>query len=157
LTETVKQKLKEELKVLETELNIHLPKEIKKAVEFGDLRENAEYKAALERQEFVRAKISQLHKRLTEIESIDLSRIPSDKAAYGSTLKLFDPDLDEEIIYRLVTPEESDPEKGLISTSSPIGSSLLGKEEGDEVRVKTPSGWRTFEILQLTTLHDQQS
>jgi len=153
--EEVKQKLQTEIDELETELRIHLPQEIKKAKEYGDLRENAEYKAALERQEYVMSRIGQLRQRLREVASIDLSRIPKDKAAYGSTLILFDPERDEEITYRLVTPEESDPQRGLISTTSPVGRSLMGKEEGDEVTVRTPGSIRTFEIKKLITLHDQ--
>lgn len=155
MTEAIKKKLREELDVLETELRVHLPQEIKKAKEFGDLRENAEYKAALERQEYVSSRIKQLRQRISEISSIDLSRIPRDKAAYGSTLFLYDAERDEEITYKLVTPEESEPQKGLISTTSPVGRSLMGKEEGDEVTVRIPSGTRNFEIRRLTTLHDE--
>ncbi|MER3431764.1 MAG: transcription elongation factor GreA [Blastocatellia bacterium] len=152
--EEIRKKLNEELSVLEDELHFKLPKEIQKAREFGDLRENAEYKAALERQAFVRARIMQLRQRLGELESIDLSKIPTDKVAYGSTVVLFDLEKEEKVTYRLVTSEESDPEKGLISTVSPIGQALLGKEEGDEIRVKTPTGWRSFEISRLTTIHE---
>lgn len=155
MTEAIKKKLKDELEELETELRIHLPQEIKKAKEFGDLRENAEYKAALERQEYVSSRIKQLRQRISEISSIDLSRIPRDKAAYGSTLFLYDSERDEEVTYKLVTPEESEPQKGLISTTSPVGRSLMGKEEGDEVTVRIPSGTRNFEIRRLTTLHDE--
>lgn len=153
--EQVKAKLQTELDELETELRIHLPQEIKKAKEYGDLRENAEYKAALERQEFVKARISQLRQRLSEVSSIDLSKIPRDKVAYGSTVVLYDSERDEEVTYRLVTAEETDPQNGLISTTSPVGKSLMGKEEGDEVTVRTPAGARNFEIKRLTTLHDQ--
>jgi len=140
---------------LETELRVHLPKEIKRALEFGDLRENAEYRAALDRQEMVKARIRELRQRISEVVSIDLSRVPRDRAAYGSVLVLYDPERDEELTYRLVTPEESDPQKGLISTTSPVGKSLMGKEEGDEVLVRTPAGARRFEIRRLTTLHDR--
>jgi len=140
---------------LESELRVHLPKEIKRALEFGDLRENAEYRAALDRQEMVKARIGQLRQRLSEVASIDLSKIPRDRAAYGSTLVLFDAERDEEVTYRLVTAEESDPQGGLISTTSPVGRSLMGKEEGDEVTVRTPAGARNFEIRKLTTLHDE--
>ncbi len=140
---------------LDTELRVHLPKEIKRALEFGDLRENAEFRAALDRQEIVKARISQLRQRISEIASIDLSQIPRDRAAYGSTLLLFDGERDEEVTYRLVTAEESDPQAGLISTTSPVGKSLMGKEEGDEVTVRTPAGARNFEIRKLTTLHDE--
>jgi transcription elongation factor GreA len=131
-----------------------LPKEIKRALEFGDLRENAEYRAALDRQNVVKARISQLRQRLSEISSIDLSKVPHGKAAYGSTLVLYDPERDEELTYRLVTAEESDPQAGLISTTSPVGRSLMGKEEGDEVVVRTPAGARHFEIKRLATVHD---
>ena len=141
---------------LDTELRVHLPKEIKRALEFGDLRENAEFRAALDRQEIVKARITQLRQRISEIASIDLSQIPRDRAAYGSTLLLFDGERDEEVTYRLVTAEESDPQAGLISTTSPVGKSLMGKEEGDEVTVRTPAGARNFEIRRLTTLHDEK-
>lgn len=154
--EEVKNKLKAELNELEQELRFTLPKEIQKAREYGDLRENAEYKAAMERQSMVSARIGQIMARLREVESIDLSQIPEDRAAYGSTLVLYDIDRDEDITYRLVTSEESDPENGLISTVSPIGQSLMGKEEGDEVKVKTPKGWRNFEIKSLKTIHEQK-
>jgi transcription elongation factor GreA len=140
---------------LESELRVHLPKEIKRALEFGDLRENAEYRAALDRQNFVKARISELRQRLSEVASIDLSKVPHGRAAYGSTLVLYDGEKEEEVTYRLVTPEESDPQNGLISTTSPVGRSLMGKEEGDEVTVRTPAGARSFEIRRLTTLHDQ--
>ncbi|PYS62311.1 MAG: transcription elongation factor GreA [Acidobacteria bacterium] len=138
MTIDVKQKLQAELGELESELRIHLPKEIKRALEFGDLRENSEYQTALQRQTMVKARIRELRQRLSEISSIDLSRIPRDRAAYGSTLVLYDAEREEEVTYRLVTPEESDPAAGLISTVSPIGRGLMGKEAGDEVgRLKT--------------------
>lgn len=152
--EAVRKKLQLELESLETELHSKLPKDIQHAREFGDLRENAEYKAAMERQSMVRARIAQLHQRLGEVESIDLSKLPTDRVAYGSTVNLFDLEKEEKITYRLVTSEESDPENGLISTVSPIGQALMGKEEGDEVKVKTPNGWRNFEISRLKTIHD---
>ncbi|HEX7176843.1 MAG TPA: transcription elongation factor GreA [Pyrinomonadaceae bacterium] len=155
MTEVIKQKLRDELETLESELRVHLPREIKRALEFGDLRENSEYKAALERQSFVRARIGQLRQRISEISSIDISNIPRDRAAYGSTLVLYDPEREEELTYRLVTSEESDPAAGLISTTSPIGRSLMGREEGDEVKVVTPAGAREFEIRSLRTLHDE--
>jgi transcription elongation factor GreA len=155
LSEDIKQKLQGELDELEAELRVHLPKEIKRALEFGDLRENSEYRAALDRQNMVKARIVELRQRISEIASIDLKRVPRDKASYGSTLILYDAERDEEISYRLVTPEESDPQKGLISTTSPVGKSLMGKLEGDEVVVRTPAGSRQFEIKKLTTLHDE--
>ena len=155
--EEVKKKLQDELAALEDELHFKLPKEIQKAREFGDLRENAEYKAAMERQTMVQARMRQIHMRLNEVKSIDLSKIPTDRAAYGSTVVLYDLDKEEKVTYRLVTSEESDPDNGMISTVSPIGQALMGKEEGDEIRVKTPTGWRNFEISRLTTIHEQEN
>src|SRR5206468_5698719 len=155
MTIDVKQKLQAERDGLESELRIHLPKEIKRALEFGDLRENSEYQTALQRQTMVKARIRELRQRMSEVASIDVSRIPHDKAGYGSTLVLYDAERDEEVTYRLVTPEETDPAAGLISTVSPIGHSLMGKEEGDEVVVTIPSGSRRFEIRRLRTLHDE--
>lgn len=157
MQDDIKQKLQLELDELESELRVHLPKEIKRALEFGDLRENSEYRAALDRQNMVKARIVELRQRISEISSIDLKRIPQGKASYGSTLILYDGEKDEEITYRLVTPEESDPQQGYISTTSPVGRSLMGKEEGDEVVVRTPAGARTFEIRRLTTLHDEKT
>lgn len=153
--ESVRKKLKEELDSLEEELHFKLPKEIQHAREFGDLRENAEYKAAKERQTMVQARISQLQQRLIEVDSIDVAKLPTDRIAYGSTVLLFDLEKEEKITYKLVTSEESDPDNGLISTVSPIGQALMGKEEGDEVKVKTPTGWRNFEVSRLTTIHEQ--
>ncbi|HKR00932.1 MAG TPA: transcription elongation factor GreA [Pyrinomonadaceae bacterium] len=155
MTQEIKARLQAELDELETELRIHLPKEIKRALEFGDLRENAEYRAALDRQNVVKARIVELRQRISEISSIDLSKVPRDRAGYGSMLVLYDSERNEEVTYRLVTPEESDPAAGLISTMSPVGKSLMGKEEGDEVTVRTPAGARNFEIKRLTTIHDQ--
>jgi len=154
--EEVKAKLQEELATLEDELHFKLPKEIQKAREFGDLRENAEYKAALERQTFVKARIRQIQERLSEVQSIDISKIPTDRIAYGSKVVLYDLDKDEKITYELVTSEESQPEAGRISTVSPIGQALLGKKDGDTVKVKTPTGVRNFEIARLTTIHEKE-
>jgi transcription elongation factor GreA len=153
--EAVKKKLQDELDKLEEELHFKLPKEIQKAREFGDLRENAEYKAAMERQSMVQARIMQVRQRLGEVESIDLSKIPTDSAAYGSRVVLYDLEREEKVRYKLVTSEESDPENGLISTVSPIGQALMGREEGDEIKVKTPNGWKTFELSRLITIHDK--
>src|SRR4051812_14659647 len=154
--EEIKKKLQAEIDKLEHDLNHALPKAIQHAREFGDLSENAEYKAAKEKQTFVQARLSLLHQRMMEIESIDLTKIPHDRIAYGSTVVLYDLDKDEKITYELVTSEESDPENGKISTVSPIGSALMGKEEGDEVKVKTPTGFRAFEISRLRTIHEKE-
>ena len=151
-----KEKIVAELKVLEQDFTVELPRALRTAAALGDLSENSEYKYARERQDYVRARIRQLQQQMAKLSSIDLSRLPTDRASYGSTLVLRDLDRDAEVTYRLVTPEESDFEKGLISTSSPIGKSLLNKEEGDEVKVQTPSGTRLFEIIKLTTIHDEE-
>jgi len=153
--EAVRKKLQTELDELEEELHFKLPKEIARAREWGDLKENAEYKAAMERQSMVQARLMQIRQRLSEVESIDISKLPTDSAAYGSTVVLYDLDRDEDVTYKLVTSEESSPENGLISTASPIGQGLLGKEQGDEVKIKTPTGWRNFEIKKLKTVHEQ--
>lgn len=149
------QKLETELRKLEHELRIELPKEIQKAVAMGDLRENAEYAAALDRQAFVKARIGQLRIRLGELSSMNLDSLPKDKVALGSRVKLLDIDKDEELSYELVIPEVADLSKGLISVASPIGQSLMGGREGDEVVCKIPTGERNFEILELETLHQR--
>jgi transcription elongation factor GreA len=154
--EAIRKKIQNEMVELEHELRFKLPKEIQKAREFGDLKENAEYKAALERQKMVMARVVQLSERLSELESIDLTKIPTDRAAYGSEVVLYDLDKDEKITYKLVTSEESAPENGLISTVSPIGQALMGKEEGDEITVKTPNSVRKFELKKLKTIHEFQ-
>ncbi len=154
MPEKVKKKLEEEIKALEYELTNELPKEIKKAVAMGDLSENAEYHMAKQRQEFVNARLGQLKKRMAELAMMNLANIPKDKIAFGSTVKVFDNTKNEELEYKLVTSEESDVTKGLISTTSPIGRSLMGKKVGDTAVVVTPNGKRELEILKLSTIHD---
>jgi len=132
-----------------------LPKEINFVHGYGDLRENSEYQTALQRQTMVKARIRELRQRMSEVSSIDLSKVPRGKVGYGSIVVLYDGEREEEVTYKLVTPEETDPPGGLISTVSPVGRSLMGKGEGDEVTVTTPAGSRRFEIKKLTTLHDQ--
>ena len=153
--DAIKKKLQGELDVLERELHFDLPKAIQHAREFGDLKENAEYKAAKERQSMVQARLSQLQQRLIEVDSIDISKLPHDRIAYGSTVMLFDIEKGEKVTYKLVTSEESDPDNGSISTVSPIGQALMGKEEGDEIKVKTPTGFRNFEISRVRTIHEK--
>lgn len=154
---TGKEKILAELKSLEYELNIELPRALRTAAALGDLSENSEYKSARERQDYVRARVRQLQEQIAKLSSIDISRLPRDRASYGSTVVLEDVDRGTEVTYRLVTPEEANIEQGLISTSSPIGRSLLNKQEGDEVKVQTPNGVRNFEIIKLTTIHDEES
>jgi transcription elongation factor GreA len=141
-----------EIAQLERELSQELPKEIKRARELGDLRENAEYQAAKERQRFVQARISMLRKRVSEIQLINLDKIPKDRAGFGSKLTLREDG--RESVFELVMPEDAEPDRGLVSVASPIGRALVGREEGDEVSVPTPAGQRTFEILRLVTIHD---
>ena len=150
-------RFEDEIAQLERELKTELPKEIQRARELGDLRENAEYKAAKERQEYVNARIGMLRKRVSEISLLNLDRIPHGKAAFGSTLQLKEGSTGSTLTFQLVMPEDADGDKGWISTASPIGRALMGKEEGDEVRVPTPAGVRTFEILKLATIHDDAS
>ena len=155
MPEHIKKQLLKEIAILEHELQHELPAEIKKAVAMGDLSENAEYHMAKQRQEFVNARLGQLKKRMAELSLVNLSNIPRDKAGFGSTVVVFDSTKDEEIVYRLVTSEESDVAKGLISTTSPIGRGLVGKQVGDIATIVTPNGKRDLEILKLTTIHDE--
>lgn len=151
--EALKKKLEIEIAALEYELRNELPKEILKARAHGDLSENAEYHAAKERQGFVNARLGQLQGRLRELSMIDMTRIPRDRIGLGSRVVVLDSKKDAELTYNLVTSEEADVAKGLISTSSPIGRGLLGKKVGDTVRIQTPEGGREMEILELTTIH----
>jgi transcription elongation factor GreA len=155
MPEAIKKKLLEEIATLERELTVDLPAEIKKAVAMGDLSENAEYHMAKQRQEFVNARLGQLKKRVGELSLVNMANIPKDKVAFGSTIVVYDNQKDEKITYKLVTSEESDVAKGLISTTSPIGRSLMGKKVGDTAMVVTPNGNRELEILKLTTVHDE--
>src|ERR1700753_1530479 len=155
MPEHIKKKLQEEIKQLEHELTHELPAEIKKAVALGDLSENAEYHMAKQRQVFVNARLGQLKKRMGELALVNLANIPHDRVAFGSTVVVFDTSKDEKIEYKRVTSEESDVNKGLISTTSPIGRSLVGKQVGDMATVVTPNGKRELEILKLTTIHDE--
>jgi len=150
----VKKKLQDEIAQLEHELSFELPKELMKARAHGDLSENAEYKYAKERQGFVSARLGQLKKRLGDLGMLNLNNIPKDRAGYGSTVWVREA-AKPEVEYRLVTTEEADATKGLISTTSPIGKALLGKRAGDDVRVETPAGSRDFEILRIKTIHEE--
>ena len=150
----VRKKLEEEIAALEYELRNELPKEILKARAHGDLKENAEYHAAKERQGFVNARLGQLKKRMGEVSMIDVTKIPRDRVGLGSQVVVLDSVKDEEITYLLVTSEDADVTQGRVSTSSPIGKCLLGKEVGDTIKLVTPGGTRELEILSLKTIHD---
>jgi transcription elongation factor GreA len=153
MKDQILKKLQGEIALLERELHSDLPKEIRRARELGDLRENAEYHAAKERQSFVQARIAMLHRRVAAVQMINLDRIPHGRAGLGSTVHLREEGAGE-VVYQLVMPEDADVEKGLISVSSPIGKAIVNKEEGDEVIVQTPGGRRAFEVTRLVTIHD---
>jgi transcription elongation factor GreA len=150
----IKQKLQDEITTLEHELNLELPKELMKARAHGDLSENAEFKYAKERQGFVSARLGQLKKRMGDIGMLNLNNIPHDRAGYGSRVWLRDLVKTAELEYKLVTSEEADAAKGMISTTSPIGKALLGRRVGDEVQVQTPAGVKEFELIRLKTIHE---
>src|ERR1700758_3297995 len=152
MPEHIKRKLEEEIKALEHELAHELPKEIKRAAALGDLSENAEYHMAKQRQVFVNARLGQLKKRMGELAMVNM---PKDRVAFGSTVIVYDDSKEEKIEYKLVTSEESDVTKGLISTTSPIGKALMGKKVGDVSEVVTPTGKRELEVLKLVTIHDE--
>jgi transcription elongation factor GreA len=154
--EDLKKKLQEQITALENELRIELPREILKARAHGDLSENAEYHAAKERQGFVNARLNQLNGRLRDLSMIDMSKLPHDRVGLGSTVVVLDTVKDEKIKYKLVTSEEVDVAKGLISTSSPIGRGLLGKQVGDTVQIQIPGGVREMEIIELVTIHQSE-
>jgi transcription elongation factor GreA len=154
MTEHIKKKLQQELNTLEYELAHDIPKELKKAVALGDLSENAEYHMAKQRQEYLKARVRQLGKRLADLSLINMNNIPKDKVGLGSTVLVYDNAKDEEMEYQLVTSEESDVAAGKISTTSPIGRALLNKKVGDSAEVVTPAGKREMEILKLSTIHD---
>lgn len=143
-----------EIKGLEYELHHVLPKELERARALGDLRENAEYQAAKDRKDYLMNRLGQMKKRLGEASMMNVDRIPRDEIAFGSVVTLKDLQRDVEVVYNLVSAEESDVSQGKISVSSPIGKSLLGKKTGDTVEVRTPAGVREFEILKLITIHE---
>jgi transcription elongation factor GreA len=154
MKERLLKRFEEEVSALERELHTELPKEIQRARELGDLRENAEYSAAKERQTYVNARIAMLKRRMNEIALMNMDRIPHGKAGFGSTVTLKE-STGVERVYQLVMPEDADAEKGMISTSSPIGRAIMNKEAGDAIAVTTPAGARKFEILKLVTIHDE--
>jgi len=154
MKEALIRRFEQEIAILERELTHDLPKEIQRAREHGDLRENAEYHAAKERQRFVEARVSMLRMRVSQIQLMDLGRIPADKAGFGSKLTI--QEHGKTFTYELVMPEDSDPDRGLISVASPLGRAFVGKEEGDDVSAPTPAGLREFTIMKLVTIHDEE-
>jgi transcription elongation factor GreA len=153
----IRARLELELRSLERELTVELPREIKTAVAMGDLRENAEYQAALERQRYVKARIGQLRTRLSELGTMNLDRIPKDRVGLGTRVSLLDLDTDAEVTFELVIPEMADLERGLVSIASPVGKGLMGRKEGDEVTIHVPSGTKRYELLGLITIHELEA
>ena len=147
-------KLEVELRELRQALLVEIPQEIARAAGQGDLSENAEYEQALAKRDMFQAKVVAMEKRIAELASLDIARLPKDKAAYGSSITVLDLDSEEEYTYRLVLPEELGEEPGLLSISSPIGMALVGAAEGSEVRIQIPAGTRRYEVLELKTIHD---
>ena len=152
----IKKKLQDEIDHLSHELSVELPKEIAVARSHGDLSENAEYKFAKERQSLVNAKISQLKKRMGDLGMLNLGSIPKDRSGYGSRIIVLDTQRETRIEYKLVSTEEADAERGMISTTSPIGKALLNRKVGDEIEVATPAGKKEFEVVRLITIHDEE-
>jgi transcription elongation factor GreA len=150
-----REKLEKELKALEREYRQELPKEIHRALQMGDLRENAEYHSALERQQYVKARIAQVQKQLKDLAMVDLNSLPKDRVALGSSVSVYESESDRTVTYELVIPDSADFSKGLVSVTSPIGKALVGRKVGDEVTVKLPAGTRSYEIVKLVTLHDK--
>ena len=152
----LKKKLEDEIAALDMELRVDLPREIAKARAHGDLSENAEYHAAKERQGIVNMRLGQLRARLRELSMVDMARIPRDRVGLGSKVTVLDLEKDQEVVYRLVTSEEANVAEGRISTTSPIGKALIGKQVGDTVKVQIPGGMREMEITKLVTIHEAQ-
>jgi transcription elongation factor GreA len=157
MIEELKQKLGEEVEKLQYELNVTLPNEIRKAVELGDLRENSEYKSALERQQFVQARLGQLRQRLSKLSSIDPAQIPADRVGLGSKVVLEDQESGEREAYHLVFGDALEFEEGQVTMASPIGKALLGKAVGEVAYLKLPAATRRLKVVELKTIHDDSS
>ncbi len=155
MIEEIKRKLAEEVEKLNYELNVVLPEVLQKAIRQGDLRENGDYQAALERQQFVQARLSQLRARLTKLSQISLSKVPKDRVGLGSRVVVEDLETGEKVTYELVIPDATDFDAGQISVASPLGRALLDRKLGDQVTVRLPEVTRKLKILELETIHDQ--
>jgi len=149
-------RLERELKGLEKEYRVDLPKEIQRALQMGDLRENSEYRSALDRQQYVKARIGQLQKQITELSLVSIESLPRDRVALGSRVDLVDAETGKAVTYELVIPDMADFSKGLVSVTSPIGKALVGHRVGDDVVIKTPAGTREYEIVGLSTVHEKE-
>lgn len=155
MLEKLKEKLGAEAGRLQYELNVTLPAEIRRAVEMGDLKENSEYKAALERQQFVQARLGQLHQRLSKLAQVDMSQIPADRVGLGSRVVVEDQRGGGQETYNLVFGDAEEFEEGQVTMSSPIGRALIGKQVGDEVFLKLPTLTRRLKVVEVVTVHDQ--
>lgn len=155
MLDEIRDRIEEEIEKLSHELNVELPEQISKAVELGDLRENAEYKSALERQSFVQARIEHLSQRMSELSRIDVETMPVDRVGFGSRVTIFDPEMDEEMTFSLVAGDFMDLDGGHVSIASPIGQALMGAKAGEEVTVELPRGPRTYEVREVVTLPAQ--
>jgi len=155
MLDEIRERIESEIETLSHELNVELPDRINKAVELGDLRENAEYKSALERQSFVQARIGHLSSRMSELSKIDVEAMPADRVGFGSKVKVKDHFMDEEVNFTIVAGDFMDLDSGQVSMASPIGKGLMGAKEGEEVVITLPVGERTFTILELRTLRQQ--
>jgi transcription elongation factor GreA len=154
-TNNIVDRLKEKLASLEREFRVDIPERIRHARELGDLRESGEYETAKDRQGFLQAHIGFLQRRIAELSSIDLSRVPRDRVAYGSTIHLLEEETGQEQVYRLVASEEVDTSRGWISPGSAVGQCLIGKREGDLIEIRTPNATRRYEVVKVITLHDE--
>ncbi|MEE9522895.1 MAG: transcription elongation factor GreA [candidate division NC10 bacterium] len=148
--------LRAEVSALEKELRVDIPQKIEVARGLGDISENAEFHAFKERQGFVQARIVSLQQRIASLAAIDLKSVPQDRAGFGSIVHLREIDHGGERVVKLVAPEESNGDKGWVSIASPIGRGLVGRQEGEEVRIQTPGGVKAFEVTKIITLHEQQ-
>jgi transcription elongation factor GreA len=154
MIEALREKLQAEVKALNHELHVTLPQTLKKALELGDLRENSDYQAAIERQGIIAARLEHLRSRLHKLSDIDLSKVPADRVGLGSRVTVMDMGTKEEVVYELVIPDAVELEDGHISVSSPLGSAFLDRKAKDSVSVVLPAGTRKFKILKVETLHD---
>lgn len=157
IREDLLRKLDTEVKKLERELKVDLPRQLAEAAAHGDLSENAEHEAAKDRKDTVTALLLRLYKKRQAISSMNVDMIPRDAIGFWSRVELLDLDSDDTINYHLVSPDESDPKEGKISVTSPIGQALRGRTDGDEIEVRTPRGMRHYEVLSFSTIHDDNS
>lgn len=156
IREDLLKKIDRDVTALERELKVDLPRQLAEAAAHGDLSENAEHEAAKERKDTVTALLLRAYRKRQAIANMNVAMLPRDAIGFGSVVQLLDSDDDREIVYELVSADESDPRKGKISVTSPIGQALAGKQSGDDIEVETPRGTRNYEVLGFTTIHDRE-